>query len=129
MNDILVWIIGIIFSYLNYKKDVNIIHMNYQLNHKVKRIMFIHHIIMTFLLFGVLFSSSINIKLHALFFSAVFIMFFLCNGCILEIIQKKEIPYSQRDVSTIHDSYQKSKTNMFLLLVIVALDIYKLKYY
>ena len=127
MNDKLVWFVILLTAYFNARTDIDVIHMNYELDKSTKNLMYLHHIILTLMTMGILFTKNISIKIHTLLLLLIFVGFFLCNGCIIAIKQREAISYTKRDLLKIHGTYEDSLKYILLLIPLLAFNLYKLK--
>jgi uncharacterized membrane protein YiaA len=127
MNDKLVWFVILLTAYFNARTDIDVIHMNYDLDNSTKNLMYIHQIILSLMTIGILFTKNINIKIHTLLLFLIFVCFFMCKGCILAIKQREAIPYTNRDLLKIHGTHEDSRKQILLLIPLLAFNLYKLK--
>lgn len=126
MNDKLVWFVILLTAYFNARTDIDVIHMNYELDKYTKNLMYIHHIILSLMTIGILFTKNISIKVHTLLLVFICVGFFVCKGCILAIKQREAISYNKRDLLKIHGTHEGSRIKILLLIPLIVFDLYKL---
>jgi hypothetical protein len=107
--------------------DVFGTHRNYMLGPEVMANMFLHHILIIYIMLGGFLRSWIGTRVHLVLCILIMSMWFKNHGCIMSHWQKEDIPYTSWDLECIHGSYEESRnTHLFIMLPVIAYDFYKI---
>ena len=104
-------------------KANKVIHSNYTLSMNEELLILFHELVAMFLLLGIFFTSRPYIIFHAVITAFVFFLWFALGGnCILTIIKRQTIPYTEEDFIRIYGN-DADKRASFLSVVGLSLVI------
>lgn len=107
--------------------DVFQIHRNYTLDTETIANMYLHHILITFIMIGTFFYSKAMTKFHVITALLVLGLWIHNDGCLMTMWQNEKIPYSTQDYHDIHGTRETRAQNHFLIMIpAIAYDFYKL---
>jgi hypothetical protein len=113
--------------YCGLKAD-KIIHANYSVPIEASLLIVFHELVALFLIMGVFFQTRPYIVFHLVVAAFVFCLWFaLGRNCILTLMKRQLIPYTEKDYELIYGS-DKEKVTTFVSVVGVSLAVsaYKL---
>ena len=123
------WPAIILMSHQNYCTDIDVIHSEYDVDTKTKFLMFIHHVLIVSAIAGMFFVNKTNIKIHILILAIELILWQIFNGCIMAILQREWINYTEEDLVRIHGATEIQNSNFYLITILgIVLDLLKLKF-
>jgi hypothetical protein len=109
-------------------KANKVIHSNYSLTMNEELLILFHELVAMFLLLGIFFTSRPYIIFHAVITAFVFFLWIALDGnCILTLIKRRTIPYTEEDFVRIYGN-DADKRASFLSVVGLSLviSVYKL---
>lgn len=109
-------------------KANKVIHSNYTLTMHEELLILFHELVAMFLLLGIFFTHRSYIIFHAVVTAFVFFLWFALDGnCILTLIKRQTIPYTEEDFVRIYGN-DADKRASFLSVVglSLAISVFKL---
>jgi hypothetical protein len=109
-------------------KANKVIHSNYTLTMQEELLIVFHELVAMFLLLGIFFTDRPYIIFHAAVTAFVFVLWFALDGnCILTLIKRRTIPYTEEDFVRIYGN-DADKRSSFLSVVglSLAISVFKL---
>jgi hypothetical protein len=107
--------------------DIQIIHRNYDLKPFDKAIVFIHQLVIVYILFGLTFTTRAETITHL---TAILLIMALWNyhgHCILSLYMENSVDYNKEDYDVIIMEYpERRKFHLGFAIPIVAIDVLKL---
>jgi hypothetical protein len=92
-------------------KATKIIHAKYDLNMKESLLIVFHELVALFILLGIFFTHRDYILFHTIVTGFVFVLWFaLDKNCILTLIKRQTIPYTQEDYELIYGTESEKVT-------------------
>lgn len=127
MDQTVLYIIGLV-AILNTRTDIQVIHAKYDLSTRTKALMFLHHLLILFMILGVFLKTTIFIKMHLFVLLSALVCWFMCGqSCFMADWQRKSINYSEEDLRIIHKSRGKQMLEFFgITIPFILIDLYKL---
>lgn len=107
--------------------DINVIHKKYQLKPIEKGILFIHALIIFYLLLGMTFTDRTSIMVHLAFALGTTALWNYHGHCILSMFMEKSVGYSDEDYKSIIMEYpERKKCHLGIIVPVIVIDIIKL---
>ena len=109
--------------------DIRFVHQNYNLKPFDKLVMFLHAIIMMYLVIGVIFLDRRDIFVHLFTLIGIMILWQANNHCVLSMYMEKSVDYSDHDYDRIIMKYpDRLNFHLSVALPILLIDAIKLIY-
>jgi hypothetical protein len=109
-------------------KNNKVIHSNYELSMNEELLIVFHELVTMFVLLGMFFTDRSYIIFHAVITAIIALMWFaMGRNCILTLIKRQTIPYTQEDYIRIYGT-ESDKMMTFVATsgIAIAVDLYKL---
>lgn len=107
--------------------DINVIHKNYTLKPIEKGILFIHALVIFYLLLGMTFTDRFNTMTHLIFALATTILWNYHGHCILSMFMEQSVGYNEEDYKNIIMEYpDRQRCHLGIIIPVIVIDVIKL---
>lgn len=107
--------------------DINVIHKNYSLKPVQKGVLFLHALVIYYLILGMTFPDRFNTMIHLVFALAVAVLWNYHGHCILSMFMEQSVEYSDEDYKIIIMEYpDRLKTFLSIVIPAILVDVVKL---
>jgi hypothetical protein len=109
-------------------KANKVIHSNYTLTMSEELLILFHELVAMFLLLGIFFTDRSYIIFHAVVTAFVFVLWFALGGnCILTLIKRRTIPYTEEDFVRIYGNDEDKRASFLSVVGLsLAISVFKL---
>jgi hypothetical protein len=109
-------------------KATKVIHSNYTLSMHEALLIVFHELVAMFILLGIFFTHRSYIMFHFIVTAFVFFLWIALGGnCILTIIKRQTIPYTEEDFVRIYGNETDKKASFFSVVGLsLAISLFKL---
>lgn len=107
--------------------DINVIHRNYDLKPIEKGILFIHALVIFYLLLGMTFTDQTSIFIHLAAALATTTLWNYHGHCILSMFMEQSVGYTADDYNYIIMKYpERKKCHLGIIIPVIIVDVIKL---
>ena len=109
-------------------RTIQVVHSDYDLSMKEELLLVFHELVTMFMIMGIFFTDRTYIMFHAVVTALVGIQWVaLDRNCILTLIKRQTIPYTDEDFVRIYGTETGKKISFFSVVGLgLAIDAYKL---
>ena len=109
-------------------RTIQVVHSDYDLSMKEELLLLFHELVTMFMIMGIFFTDRSYIIFHAIITALVGIQWVALGGnCILTLIKRQTIPYTDEDFVRIYGTETGKKFSFFSVVGLgLAIDAYKL---
>jgi len=109
-------------------RTIQVVHSDYDLSMKEELLLVFHELVTMFMIMGIFFTDRTYIMFHAVVTALVGIQWVALDGnCILTLIKRQTIPYTDEDFVRIYGTETGKKISFFSVVGLgLAIDAYKL---
>jgi len=128
MDDLtLIKAMGVAAFYCGIKAN-KVIHSNYTLTMSEELLILFHELVAMFLLLGIFFTDRSYIIFHTVVTAFVFVLWFALGGnCILTLIKRRTIPYTEEDFVRIYGNDEDKRASFLSVVGLsLAISVFKL---
>lgn len=107
--------------------DIHVTHKNYTLKPIERGVLFIHALVILYLLLGMTFTDRFNTMLHLVFALATTVLWNYHGHCILSMFMEQSVDYSAEDYKLIIMDYpDRLKCHLGIIVPVIIVDVIKL---
>lgn len=107
--------------------DINVIHRNYNLRPENRAILFLHSLVIFYLILGTAFPDRYNTMLHLAFSLGILALWEYHGHCVLSMYMEKTVDYSEDDYKVIIMDYPTRRAGFIKSMIpVIVVDVIKL---